>query len=161
VSVDLLCLISFFQHNGIPQRLLRGAGGNEDAEEDEFDFEDAMAALRAFSFVDASDADDGTEIALRTHRLVQLATRWWLQNEGVAETERWVISALKSVSHHFPEPTQYPAGDYWTTCQALLPHAEMLLKYKFGNRPFTDSPQPPHQRDIDTGRARLLLHTGR
>lgn len=88
-AIDLLCLISFFQHNGIPQRLLRGAGGNEDAEEDEFDFEDAMAALHAFSFVDVSDADDGTEITFSTHRLVQLATRWWLQSEGVAETERW------------------------------------------------------------------------
>ncbi|KAK1830481.1 short-chain dehydrogenase [Podospora conica] len=159
-ATDLLCLISFFQHNGIPQRLLLGAGSNEDAE-DEFDFEEAMAALRAFSFVDATDADDGSETTFSTHRLVQVATRWWLQSQGAAETERWAFSALQSVSHHFPEPSSHPLQDYWTTCQALSPHAEILLSYEFGGHPLTDSPQPPHQRNIDLERARLLAHTGR
>jgi hypothetical protein len=159
-ATDLLCLISFFQHNGIPQRLLVGTGDNGDAQ-NEFDFEDAVATLRAFSFIDARDADGGTEVTFSTHRLVQLATRWWLRREGVTETERWALSALKSVSHSFPEPTSHPLEDYWTTCQALLPHAEILLTYEFGGDPLTDSPQPSRQREIDTQRARLFAHTGR
>ena len=159
-ATDLLCLISFFQHNGIPQRLLVGTGDNGDAQ-NEFDFEDAVATLRAFSFIDARDADDGTEVTFSTHRLVQLATRWWLRREGVTETEKWALSALKSVSHSFPKPTSHPLEGYWTTCQALLPHAEILLAYEFGGHPLTDSPQSLRQREIDTQRARLFAHTGR
>ncbi|KAK4443369.1 short-chain dehydrogenase [Podospora aff. communis PSN243] len=152
-AADLLCLISFFQHNGIPQRLLRGAASieDDDSEDDELDFEDAVAALRAFSFVDVTDADVGTETVFRTHRLVQLATRWWLQSEGAAETTKWALAALRSVSRHFPPPTSVPFEDYWRTCQALSPHAELVLEYEFDG---------PYRRDGDIERARLLLHTG-
>lgn len=94
-AAELLCLMTFFQHQEIPAILLQ----NE--EEDELDFQDASALLKAFSFIDADEEDS----IFSTHRLVQLATKWWLQKELPAETERWASAALKSVATQFPKPT--------------------------------------------------------
>lgn len=118
-AAELLCLITFFQHQAVPVILLQDEG------EDEFDFQDAITALKAFSFVDANEEDT----MFSTHRLVQLATRWWLDKEMPSETERWASAALSSVATHFPKPISQPDTEYFTLGESLLPHAELMLQH--------------------------------
>ncbi|SPO07063.1 uncharacterized protein DNG_09757 [Cephalotrichum gorgonifer] len=145
-AVDLLCLINFFQHQDIPVLLLQ----NE--EEDEFDFEDATALLKDFSLIDTNDDD----AVFSTHRLVQLATRWWLEKETPGEADHWASVALASVATHFPRPVPYPEtnyfeADYFQLCEVLLPHAELMLRYPFKSA----------SKDVELARAKLLNSTGR
>ncbi|KAH7318086.1 P-loop containing nucleoside triphosphate hydrolase protein [Stachybotrys elegans] len=140
-AAELLCLITFFQHQGVPAVLLQSDG------EDEFDFQDAVAVLKAFSFIDADEADT----AFSTHRLVQLATRWWLEKEMPSETDKWATAALKSVAMQFPEPNSHPDTDYFTLSEILLPHAELVLRYEFKSV----------SKEADLYRARLLNSSGR
>ncbi|KAJ4329357.1 hypothetical protein N0V84_000252 [Fusarium piperis] len=140
-AAELLFLMAFFQHQGVPAILLQ----NE--EEDEFDFQDAVAALKAFSFVDSNEEDT----ILSTHRLVQLATRWWLHKEVPVDTERWASSALSSIATHFPQPTSHPDTEYFTLGESLLPHAELMLQHQF------EIPS----KEAELSRARLLNASGR
>ena len=168
-AADLLCLISFLQHQGIPRMLLRrrteedeasGSRTEDEDEGDEDELEEAIAILRAYSFLNVDD----TEQTLSTHHLVQLATQWWLRTEtSPREVAKWAFVALKSVAKCFPKMVWDPRDDYWTVCGSLLPHAEPLLKYDFCKLPLLGSPEEPRalcQRDTDLERARLLVHTG-
>ncbi|KPM40141.1 hypothetical protein AK830_g6443 [Neonectria ditissima] len=140
-AADLLCLITFFQHQGVPAILLQSEG------EDEFDFQDAAAILKAFSFIDADEADS----VFSTHRLVQLATKWWLDKEASSETEKWASAALRSVATQFPEPNSHPTTEYFTLGEILLPHAELILQHEF------KTPSP----EVELARAKLLKSSGR
>ncbi|RFU73930.1 short-chain dehydrogenase [Trichoderma arundinaceum] len=120
-AADLLCLINFFQHQGIPAILLQ----DEDEAEDDFDFQEAAALLKAFSFIDENDS------VFSTHRLVQLATRWWLEEEVPEDVDRWAFEALKSIASQFPEPSSRPEPEYFKLGEILLPHAELILQYQF------------------------------
>ncbi|KAK4168165.1 short-chain dehydrogenase [Cladorrhinum sp. PSN259] len=147
-AAKLLCLVSFFQHQGIPRILLSDPESDSD---DDDDLEDALGILRAYSFL---DTDEKEEI-FDTHRLIQIATKWWLEGEGPTETGMWAYRALRSVARHFPKPVAAPVGDYWAVCESLLPHADLVLKHQFKNM------SQDLQRDVDLERARLLAHTGR
>jgi hypothetical protein len=162
-AADLLCLISFFQHQAIPRQLLlapKGQAGEglaakkeeteEEEEEDGFDFEDALDTLCAFSLLDTG----GSANIFTTHHLVQLATRWWLQNKDPEEQSRWALAALQSVGRHFPA-WEGIGTEYWSLCEALFPHAELVLAYNFSSKWF-----PNHQRTIELARAKLLVATG-
>lgn len=140
-AAELLCLMTFFQHQGVPIILL------QDEEEDEFDFQDAVATLKAFSFVDANEEDT----IFSTHRLVQLATRCWLDQEMPSMTERWASAALSSVATRFPRPTSHPDAEYFTLGESLLPHAELMLQHQF---------KVP-SKEVELARARLLNSSGR
>ncbi|RMJ17758.1 hypothetical protein CDV36_002616 [Fusarium kuroshium] len=140
-AAELLCLMTFFQHQGVPAFLLQGE------EEDEFDFQDAVAALKAFSFVDSNEEDT----MFSTHRLVQLATRCWLDQEVPSETERWAFAALNSVATHFPRPTSHPDARYFALGESLLPHEELILQKQF---------KMP-SKEVELARARLLNSSGR
>jgi hypothetical protein len=58
------------------------------------------------------------------HRLVQLATRKWLERHK--ELEKWQGEAIKALSKTFP------TGDYsnWKMCETLSPHTQEVLKRK-------------------------------
>lgn len=133
--------MTFFQHQGVPVTLL------QDEDEDEFDFQDAAAVLKAFSFVDANEE----ETMFSTHRLVQLVTRCWLDQEIPSETERWASAALYAVATRFPRPTSHPDAEYFTLGESLLPHAELMLQHKF------KSPS----KKIEHAKASLLNSSGR
>ncbi|KAF4948221.1 hypothetical protein FSARC_13793 [Fusarium sarcochroum] len=141
-AAELLCLMSFFQHHGIPAILLRRE------QDDEFDFDDAVAVLESFSFVDVDESHSG----FKMHRLVQLATKWWLQTEGYTEWEKWALEALKSVVARFPYhgPLSSPDGKLLSVGAILLPHAELVLQNNF--RQFSS--------EVDLLRARLFSSTG-
>ncbi|PQE14359.1 hypothetical protein CJF30_00006939 [Rutstroemia sp. NJR-2017a BBW] len=143
-AADLLSLMSFFDRQGIPEALLQSREGQENSQEDEEEtnddnadltnltdndedsstqstiddrFEKDILALRDYSFI--SIAADRATFAM--HRLVQLATRKWL--EAHKQQERWKKQFIKNLD------AELPTGEYenWAKCQTLFPHAQSAL----------------------------------
>ncbi|OAL56170.1 TPR-like protein [Pyrenochaeta sp. DS3sAY3a] len=130
-AADLLSLMSFFDRQGIPEVLLRRGSRNvanvnsvsdseasiDDRIEEDTGFEEDILMLRNYSFIKTTAETTTFEM----HRLVQLATRKWLEEHGQLETwKQQSISSLCSV---------FPTGEHenWTECQALFPHAKSAL----------------------------------
>lgn len=113
--------MSFFDRQGIPEELLQSRGeredskrgqneGDDDKDDDEQDsdeddasqlsqkeeFEKDVMALRNFSFISANV--DGTTFEM--HRLVQLATRKWLEAQGLLE--KWKQQFIRMLCKEFP-----------------------------------------------------------
>ena len=131
--------MSFFDRQGIPEALVRNRGearnrcedlerrrsdnegrddedsGSESSVHDEF--EDDILTLRNYSFIFVNV--DTTTFGM--HRLVQLATRKWLEAHG--QLEGWKQQYIKNLC------TEFPTGKYenWPKCQALFPHAKSAL----------------------------------
>jgi tetratricopeptide (TPR) repeat protein len=118
-AAEMLSLMAFLDRQGIPEMLLR--------RNEHLDVKDtnAIGTLQAFSLITA-ERDDET---YSMHRLVQLSTQTWLSLQKIRDT--WGRNALELLSREFPN------GDYENTtkCNALLPHAIAVLKY----RPSSDS----------------------
>ncbi|KAH8651580.1 hypothetical protein BGZ60DRAFT_436624 [Tricladium varicosporioides] len=143
-AADLLSLMSFFDRQGIPEALLRSRGeegtswqdqnksnsnnnctniniSETDNNEDDTPqssvgdgFEDDILVLRNYLFITINI--DGTTFEM--HRLVQLATRKWL--EVHMQQERWKRQSIKNLY------AELPTGEYenWAKCQTLFPHAQ-------------------------------------
>jgi len=138
-AADLLSLMSFFDRQGIPEGLLQNRGRmgdrcggleNPDGNSDEFDEENSgsetditdelendILMLRNYSFISINT--DKTTFGM--HRLVQLATRQWLQAHG--QLERWKQQYIKNLC------AEFPAGKYenWAKCGTLYPHVQLAL----------------------------------
>ncbi len=119
-AAEMLSLIAVLDRQGIPKSLLRN-----DRDRD-VDVARALGILQAFSLISAGDGGSGYEV----HRLVQLATRRWLEMQGTKE--EWQKKALLVLADMFP------AGNFesWTTCESLLPHAQAVTQYESANRAF-------------------------
>ncbi|KAF8859525.1 hypothetical protein BDZ45DRAFT_725267 [Acephala macrosclerotiorum] len=120
-SADLLSLMSYFDRHAIPSSLVHSE------EEDVLDFEEAVAMLCAFSFIESDEA--GTSFDM--HNLVQLATKLWLIDEKEGEEDQWAFEALKSLAQKFPARQNHPTPEYWTLCASFLPHAQLILAHPF------------------------------
>jgi tetratricopeptide (TPR) repeat protein len=131
-AARLLSLIAMLDRQGIPDFLLHAIYPND------LDLEAALSPLEEFSLISVERGSTRFEI----HRLVQLATRKWL--ERYQELERWQGMAVEVVSNAFPN------GDYknWEICNALWPHAQEVLRSKF----VSDT--------LCLGKATLLYHMG-
>jgi len=138
-AADLLSLMSFFDRQGIPESLIRKKGvmkgedggldaGDVNGEQSDSDdsesessitdeFEDDILTLRNYSFVSVTIHANVFEM----HRLVQLATRKWLEANGQAE--QWKQQYVKNLA------IEFPPGDYqnWAKCQELFPHVKSAL----------------------------------
>jgi tetratricopeptide (TPR) repeat protein len=90
------------------------------AEQNSLDFETALSPLDEFALIIVEKGGKSFEM----HRLVQLATRKWLERH--MEIHRWQEEATNVLSKAFP------SGDYrnWGTCERLSPHAREVLKYE-------------------------------
>lgn len=156
-AADLLCLMSFFDNQAIPEALLRerdndtedrssgdtsdgenngDAGHDCDLDESDSDgdsthnavddtsdivdeaFEEDVAVLQSYSFVTAGVS------TFQMHRLVQVATRTWLESHG--QHERWGSQFVKNLADAFP----FGAYEDWATCEPLFPHAMMALELR-------------------------------
>ncbi|KAB2106159.1 hypothetical protein AG0111_0g6189 [Alternaria gaisen] len=111
-AAGLLSLMSFFDRHGIQEGLLCGQSGTADDE-----FEEDVLALQDYSFVTVTRDASTFEM----HRLVQLATRTWLENEG--ELDKWRGQFISNLC------AELPTGEHknWEKCQALFPHAQAAL----------------------------------
>ena len=118
-AAGLLSIMSVLDRQGIPDSLLLKD------DEDSFDFDEAIGLLESFSLITRSPSGKSSSM----HRLVQVATRAWLQEyEGSAEdVAEEALSLLAS---------RYPEGIYenWTICATYLPHADAVLRYNFIER---------------------------
>ena len=157
-AAELLSLMSFFDRQGIPESLIRNRNGQSDTQEKqenpnsntqesidtdaekdhsvnddddgtedgEDEFEDDISTLRDYSFISVTESGSTFEM----HRLVQLATRKWLETHG--QLERWGKQFIRNLC------SEFPTGEYenWATCQALFPHARSAATQKLEGEDF-------------------------
>jgi tetratricopeptide (TPR) repeat protein len=140
-SADLLSLMCYFDRHAVPAALLTGE------DEDELDFEDAVAVLCAFSLIESDEA--GTSFDM--HNLVQLATKLWLIDENKGEEDKWAFEALKSLARNFPAPLHHTTPEYWQLGRDFLPHAQLILAHPFKTQ----------EDQIELARATLLFSVSR
>jgi len=82
--------------------------------------QNALGLLKAYSFI-TGQADDQT---VSLHRLVHVATRNWLQNEGMLE--QWTVNTGKRLRDIFPS-NSHKNRILW---RVYLPHALFILQSK-------------------------------
>jgi tetratricopeptide (TPR) repeat protein len=111
-ATDLLALISMFDRQGIPEYLLHD-------NTNQLQFEDAIAPLTSFALVRAQVRQQSFEM----HRLVQLSTRKWLEQNN--QLEKWRKESVRVMARAFPSGEL----ETWTDCQVLLPHSKEVLSY--------------------------------
>lgn len=116
-AARLLSLMSFFDRQGIAEELITSRYGEDDGA---VDFEEDIMVLRSFSLVALSIKNDVFEM----HRLVQFATRKWLEQRQ--EQERWKETYIAIMADAFP-PGRY---ENWRRCRMLFPHAVLVLEYR-------------------------------
>jgi len=125
-AVELLSLMSFFDRQGIPEKLIRNhpednSGDGESSESDIApDFEDDIMMLRDFSFITISE----TNSYFTMHRLVQLTMRVWLKSHG--ELNQWREKFISTLFRAFPNG-QY---EYWENCRSLFPHVKSAISQR-------------------------------
>jgi hypothetical protein len=107
--------MSFLDQNSIPNSPLINDN------EEQLDFLEAMALLKAFSLVHRKTDSEIHNM----HHLVQLATRAWIREDG--DKDPWAFLALSILSKRFP----YGDYEHWRTCAIYFPHADMILRYDF------------------------------
>ncbi|KAL9591473.1 MAG: hypothetical protein Q9179_007687 [Wetmoreana sp. 5 TL-2023] len=116
-AARLLSLMSFFDRQGIPEELITSRYKENKST---VDFEEDIKVLRSFSLVTLGIEKDVFEM----HRLVQFATRKWLEQRQ--ELERWKERYITIIADAFP-PGKY---ENWNRCQMLFPHAELVMEYR-------------------------------
>lgn len=112
---NLLCVMAFLDRHNIPREMLLGAV------ESRHQLNLALGTLQGFCLITAESSKN----SFKMHRLVQLATRFWL----FTDTSDYETLALKLVAVSFGE------SDKDESHQALfLPHAKAVEKYTFQGR---------------------------
>lgn len=113
-AAELLSLMSVLERQDIPQFLVRG-------ELDDLSFDNAIALLLDFSLISQVESRK----AFGMHRLVQIATRTWLEKHN--EKGLWEGTAVTMLAQVFPSSSL----EARETCASLLPHANVLAKYEY------------------------------
>ena len=138
-AADRLSLMSFFDRQGIPEYLLSIQHDEEESEgeenEDQNSDSDADLALQSDNSADEDLEDDiqtlcsyefisttGDGTIFEMHRLVQLATRRWLEMQG--QLERWKAQSVYNLDFFMPS-RQF---ENWARCQVLFPHIKCIAK---------------------------------
>ena len=115
-AADLLSCMCLLDRQGIPGFLFYQSNSGSS-----IDFEDSIGTLIEFSLI----VEEKEKNSFEMHRLVQLATRKWLEmHEQMEKQKEEVLNLLAD---------QFPNGEHsnWKICEALGPHAEIILKYKY------------------------------
>ena len=117
-AADLLSLMSIFNRQAIPQFLVQGGY-------DDLAFCEVMGPLLNFSLVRAETTGQMFEL----HRLVQIATRHWLERDS--SSQQWIDCTIDKMAEMFP-PIRGQA-DNWSVCERLLSHVEEVLRNEPGS----------------------------
>lgn len=110
-AADLLAVMASLDRKSIPRSLLQGAFQSR------HQFNTALGTLLGFCLVSADDGED----RFRMHRLVQLATCFWLRNEA----EEHQATAVKLVYQMFPGAD----SDDHELKRQLMPHGKKVASY--------------------------------
>ncbi|KAF7196075.1 Nephrocystin-3 [Pseudocercospora fuligena] len=86
--------------------------------------EQDLEMLRAYSFITVNE--DLTMFGM--HRLVQLATRTWLEANG--HYDGWCLQFVQNLDDSFPNGSN---NENWPRCKRLYPHAIMALGVNLAN----------------------------
>ena len=113
-AAEMLSLMAVLDRQGIPKSLLQNDTDRKT------DFVTARGILQKFSLISTEDGGSKYEL----HRLVQLATRKWLEIQGTKE--KWQEKALLVL---IDKVSTVDFGN-WTTYQSLLPHAQTVTQYE-------------------------------
>ncbi|KAB5583696.1 hypothetical protein GE09DRAFT_1079792 [Coniochaeta sp. 2T2.1] len=89
-------------------------------------FEDDVEVLRAYSLISV----DGEGDLFEMHGLVQLSTRRWLERSGQYQARQ--LQFIERLTAAFPMARLDSSN--WPTCQRLLPHVEMAVRYASADR---------------------------
>jgi len=163
-AADLLWMMAFVNHQSIPRSLLIDRSfiqktfdehtskaapnlGEEEATPKarlamEYDLDEAIGVLRAYSFINISSTKQGEDYAI--HRLVQLFSRYWLKDHRQTFLI-WESRMLAAVLREFPKK-EY---ENWTKCAQLLPHVQG----------FVDSPYVSMLPALDLGSLLTVVST--
>jgi tetratricopeptide (TPR) repeat protein len=124
-AADLLSLMSYFNPQGIPEKILQSYSSTtartralDNKVEADSSFEEDINTLHAYCLISIT-MDDGT---CGMHALVQFCTRLWLSASGTLQHwEREFVVLLVR---------EFPRADFenWKTCQQLLPHIYSLYE---------------------------------
>ncbi|KAL3296768.1 Kinesin light chain [Colletotrichum asianum] len=117
LAIEILSLIAFFDRQAIPIGLLSVYFDKEILVE----VETAIGILKAFCIISISKE---REKHFDLHRLVQLATKRWIQEEE--SHEKFAAGALQTLAQAFPDGT----FESMSVCKSLLPHAHAVLENK-------------------------------
>ena len=117
-AADLLSLMSIFNRQAIPQSLIQGG-------HDDLAFCEVMGPLLNFSLVRA----DTTGQMFELHRLIQIATRHWLERDS--SSQHWIDCAIERMTELFPHCEKQRLD--WGTCETLLSHVEEILGNEAGS----------------------------
>ena len=109
-AANLLSLMSLCDRQAIPEVLLRIQGDKESARDNTF--EEDIEILLEFSFI----SESSNSSAFQMHRLVQLATRKWLESRE--ELDWYVEEFVSKLNLAFPSDVY----TNWNLCQTLFPH---------------------------------------
>lgn len=137
-AADLLSLMSFFDRQGIPECCLRKRAktveehvndSNQEVADndslasstDDEEFEEDIHKLQSFSFI--STTSDGTTFEM--HRLVQLATRNWLETHG--QFNKWKQIFISNLSREFPSQTL--GYENLNKSESLFPHVRLIMTH--------------------------------
>ena len=114
--------MSLCDRQAIPESLIHDRNDEQSFADGEF--EDDIETLLGFSFISVSASKSTFEM----HRLVQLATRKWLEARGVLEEH--VLKLVNRLDQAFP------SGNHtnWSECQVLFPHARSALNFVPGDQ---------------------------
>ncbi|KAI0411916.1 P-loop containing nucleoside triphosphate hydrolase protein [Xylaria grammica] len=137
-ATDLLSLMSFFDHQSIPEFLIRPIYRNdssttasatregsdddstEPSETSNREFNEDVQILRDYCLISTNETGDAFEM----HRLVQLSTRTWLDVHKQAE--KFKNQYISRMAMKFP----WPEFGNWDICRKLFPHVERAIHYK-------------------------------
>ena len=110
LAADLLSFMSCIEPKAIPRSILPDQGPEESAIH-------AIGTLSGYSFI--TEREDGKSYDL--HRLVHLATRNWVREEGL--TAMWT----KKVTQHFTSLLQHTEPINPPIWREILPHVQKIL----------------------------------
>ncbi|KAF2268798.1 HET-domain-containing protein [Lojkania enalia] len=118
-AAQLLSLMSLFDRQGIPERLLYDRYVKEG--DGEADFEEDIHTLTSYSLVGMNA--NGKEFEM--HQLVQFSTKKWLELNQELEQWKGTYAILMDAN--------YPIGRHenWIVCQALFPHAQAAERWRW------------------------------
>ncbi|CEJ92448.1 hypothetical protein VHEMI08099 [[Torrubiella] hemipterigena] len=113
-AAELLCFMSFFHPQGIPDFILK-AFYKKSMDKD---LEDDIDVLMGYALVATAEEQQTLEM----HALVQLCTQVWLSTFD--DQERWRCIYLRVLS------SEYPFGSFqnWAICRRLEPHIQRAIE---------------------------------
>jgi len=115
-AAEILSLMSMLDKQSIPRRLLH------DGEESPVLVDKALGTLKNFSLIH----EEKTHQTYGIHRLVQLSTHWWLEQQKTLIM--WQERALDVVLTHLPSSVDVEDWEAW---ESISPHITVVQQYHF------------------------------